>query len=132
MAVPETILVVDDDRDVREMVRSALEGAGYRVIDSDRVAEGLRLFLTQRPDLVILDLELPDGDGMECCDRMRRSERGATPIIMLTGRGAVDDKLKGLAMGADQYLVKPIHPRELLSWVLALLRRRDYEREKGR
>lgn len=126
------ILLIEDEADMRRMARAALESAGHRVIEADGVQVGLNIFRSQKPDLVILDIKLPDGDGLEACQSIRRHKAlAATPVIMLTGRGQMDEKLLGFSAGADQYLVKPVPPQELLSWVSALLRRVAYDTSIG-
>jgi DNA-binding response OmpR family regulator len=116
-----SILVVDDEPMVREVVQRYLAREGYRVrVAGDGVA-ALRLAAAAMPDLVVLDLMLPALDGREVCRRLR--EAGPAPIIMLTARGAEADRLEGFALGADDYLVKPFSPRELVARVRAVLRR---------
>lgn len=132
MAGPKTILLVEDDALVRAPMRAALEGAGYRVLESDLVAVGLNEFRTKSPDLVLLDVELPDGTGLEFCRAVRAHKTlSKTPVIMMTGRGGIEQKGEGFEAGADHYLVKPVHPREVLMWVESLLRRVGLEREEG-
>lgn len=110
----------------------ALSGAGYRVHEADGVAVALHLFRTHEPDLAVLDLELPDGSGLEVCKGIRAHKTlSATPVIMLTGKGGLDDKGAGFEAGADQYLVKPVAPRELLMWTGALLRRLKLDAGEG-
>lgn len=132
MAEAKTILLVEDDALVREPMRSALESAGYRVLEADLVAVGLNEFRTKSPDLVMLDIELPDGSGLDFCRAVRAHKSLAkTPVIMMTGRGGLEQKGEGFEAGADHYLVKPVHPREALMWVESLLRRVGLEREEG-
>ena len=124
MEEPKTILLVEDDPRMRAVMSEALSGAGYRVLEADGVAVALNLTRTRLPDLAVLDVELPDGSGLDICRSIRAGKAvSATPIIMLTGKGALDDKGAGFTAGADQYLVKPVAPSELLMWVAALLRR---------
>lgn len=126
------ILIIEDDSATRSMVRDLLTPEGHRLLEADGAQVGLNLFRSRKPDLVLLDISLPDGDGYEVCTKMRASETlGATPIIMLTGKTQLKDKLSGFELGADQYLTKPMHPKELLMWVQALLRRVDYDKEVG-
>ncbi len=116
-----TVLVIEDDRNTAALVALYLEREGFRpVIASDGEA-GLALAETQRPDLVILDLMLPKLDGWEVCRRLR--ERSGVPVIMLTARGEEIDRVAGLTLGADDYVVKPFSPRELAARVKAVLRR---------
>lgn len=131
MAGAKTVLLVEDDAQVRAPLRAALAAAGYRVLEADGVAVGLNEFRSKAPDLVVLDVELPDGTGLEMCRSIRAHKALAkTPVIMLTGRGQMDQKGEGFAAGADHYLVKPVHPREVLMWAESLLRRLGLEREE--
>lgn len=126
------ILVIEDDSSIRSMIRDLLAPEGHRLLEADGAQVGMHLFRSRKPDLVLLDVELPDGNGREVCRKMRASESlGATPVIMLTGQAKLADKLSGFDVGVDQYLTKPIHPKELLMWVRALLRRVDYDNEEG-
>ncbi|MBP0460209.1 response regulator transcription factor [Streptomyces montanisoli] len=116
-----TILVVDDDPTVAEVVTAYLERAGFVV---DRAADGpeaLRLAEAREPALVVLDLMLPGMDGLDVCRRLRA--RGPVPVIMLTARGDEDDRILGLEVGADDYVTKPFSPRELVLRVESVLRR---------
>jgi DNA-binding response OmpR family regulator len=118
-----SILVVDDDPTVSEVVTGYLERAGFAV---DRAADGpqaLRLAAGRRPDLVVLDLMLPGMDGLEVCRRLRAGEARPVPVIMLTARGDEDDRILGLEVGADDYVTKPFSPRELVLRVESVLRR---------
>src|SRR5258708_13755241 len=115
------ILIIEDEANIAQVLRLYLEQANYTVlIASDGVA-GLELHARERPDLVILDLMLPVMDGMEVCRRIRAW--ADTPILMLTARQGEDDRIAGLELGADDYLVKPFSPREVVSRVKAILRR---------
>ncbi|MBI4425752.1 MAG: response regulator transcription factor [Elusimicrobia bacterium] len=123
-AEPKTILIVDDDASVRDLMRLALSEAGYRVIESDRVDAGFLLFRRELPDLAVLDINLPDGTGIELCQKIRKhTAKAGIPVIVLTARGEFETKSEGVSAGADQYLVKPAQPRELLLWVESLLKR---------
>ncbi len=117
----ERILVVEDDPGVLEMVRLYLERAGYQVRSARDGPEALKAFREERPELIVLDLKLPWMDGLEVCREIRRTSR--TPILMLTARATEDDRVKGLELGADDYIVKPFSPRELVARVRAVLRR---------
>lgn len=129
---PKKILLVEDDVRVRENITTVLSAHGYRVLGTDLVATAWHLFVTERPDLAILDVGLPDGDGLSFCRKMRENkEHGIIPVIMLTGRGDFEDKAAGFQAGADHYLVKPIPPKEMLLWVQALLRRTLYDTAEG-
>jgi two-component system KDP operon response regulator KdpE len=115
------ILVVEDEEKLRELVKLWLERAGYKCFDVGNGRAGLRLFYETRPDLVLLDLALPDMDGWQLCERIR--EVSQTPIIMLTAVGEEAAKVRGLQMGADDYVTKPFGFPELLARVEAVLRR---------
>ncbi len=115
------LLVVDDDKKITNLLHRALVYEGYDVEVAQDGQEGLALALQTSPDLVVLDLMLPRVDGMEVCRRLRAG--GDVPILMLTAKDAVADRVAGLNMGADDYLVKPFALEELLARVSALLRR---------
>jgi len=132
VAEQKTILIVEDDERVRDMLKLSLTQAGFRVLESEQVAAGFQLFVSKEPDLVVLDLDLPDGSGLDVCQKIRASSaRPNTPIIILTANSDLETKLSGLSYGADQYLVKPIHPLEFMQWVNALLRRVEFESGGG-
>jgi two-component system, OmpR family, alkaline phosphatase synthesis response regulator PhoP len=118
----DTVLVVDDERNIRELIQLYLSNAGYRVVYAADGAEALRLARSDKPDLVVLDLMLPQVDGYEVCRRLRR-EGNDLPIIMLTARDDDVDKIVGLELGADDYMTKPFNPRELVARIKAVLRR---------
>lgn len=119
-----TILVVDDDPGIVRLVRSYLEQAGFKVNSALDGATARRLIRTERPDLVILDLMLPDDDGFEIARSLRNdSVTRSLAIIMLTARVDDTDRVVGLELGADDYIVKPFNPRELVARVRAVLRR---------
>jgi DNA-binding response OmpR family regulator len=115
------ILVVDDEQSISEVVSLYLSRAGYRVKVASDGAAALQLLTTHHPDLVVLDLMLPEVDGLEITRRLRAV--GETPIIMLTARRSEGDRILGLEMGADDYVTKPFSPQELVSRVRAVLRR---------
>jgi DNA-binding response OmpR family regulator len=117
----ETICIVDDEPNIIELARLYLEREGFRVISAGRGTEGLALIASSGPDLVILDIMLPDIDGLEVLKRLRRL--GRTPVLMLSARREDIDKILGLELGADDYLTKPFNPYELLARVKAILRR---------
>jgi two-component system, OmpR family, response regulator len=121
MAAQDHILVVDDDAEIRSLLREYFEKNGYRVtVASD--GRGLRAALNATPpDLVVLDLMLPGEDGLSLCRTLRA--QSDLPVIMLTARGEETDRIVGLEMGADDYVPKPFHPRELLARVKSVLRR---------
>jgi len=121
MNAPDHILVVDDDTEIRSLLRDYLQKQGYRVT---AVADGrgLRAAVdTSRPDLIILDLMLPGEDGLTLCRELRA--RSEVPVIMLTARGEETDRIVGLELGADDYVAKPFSPRELLARIKSVLRR---------
>lgn len=115
------ILVVDDEPNIREVVGLYLRRDGHEVIAASDGDEALRLHRQHQPDLVVLDLMLPHISGIEVCRRMQAERR--TPLIMLTARGEEEDRIIGLGVGADDYVVKPFSPRELAARVAAVLRR---------
>jgi len=117
----KTVLVIEDDRNTAALVALYLEREGFRSVIAGDGEAGLDLAETQRPDLVILDLMLPKLDGWEVCRRIR--EKFGVPVIMLTARGEEIDRVAGLTLGADDYVVKPFSPRELTARVKAVLRR---------
>jgi len=121
----KTIAIVDDEPDILELVSIHLNKAGFTV-EPFQNAEGFFKFLNRtRPDLLILDLMLPDSDGMDICRYMKRKDQfSSIPIIMLTAKTDETDKILGLEMGADDYVTKPFSPKELVARVKAVLRRK--------
>ena len=118
----ETILIIDDDPAMRAGLRDNLETDGYRVLSAGSCREGREAALGRQPDLILLDVMLPDGDGMALCRELR--DAGVhQPIIMLTARGEERDRVLGLDLGTDDYVVKPFSLRELLARIRAHLRR---------
>jgi two-component system alkaline phosphatase synthesis response regulator PhoP len=115
------ILVVDDEREIVKVVRAYLEQSGFRVAQAFDGQEALTVFRHERPDLVILDLNLPSIDGLDVCRAIRKESN--TPVIMLTARVEEADRLIGLELGADDYVVKPFSPREIVARVRTVLRR---------
>ena len=124
MTLVAQILVVDDDKTITKVLRGYLEQAGYAVLIAHDGNTALQMLRREKPDVVILDLMLPDKDGYEIT-RFVRSDRqlGATPIIMLTARVDDTDKIVGLELGADDYVTKPFNPREIVARVRAQVRR---------
>jgi len=118
----QTILVVDDDTKLLQMLRRTLAYEGYRVIVAEDGPAALETMATERPDAVVLDWMLPELDGLEVARRLREAG-DPVPILMLTARDAVEDRVSGLDSGSDDYLVKPFAPAELLARIHALLRR---------
>jgi two-component system phosphate regulon response regulator PhoB len=120
----ESILVVDDEPDILELVRFNLTRAGYQVLTAATGSEALTLLRTSRPDLVLLDLMLPDSSGTEICREIRNDPAlKSLPVIMLTAKGEEVDRIVGFELGTDDYVTKPFSPRELVLRVKALLRR---------
>ena len=117
----ETILVVDDEPKIRELVRSYLEREGYAVLEAGTGQSAMEIAARATPDLVVLDLMLPDVSGEEVAKSIRSVSN--LPIIMLTAKAGEDDRIAGLRIGADDYLVKPFSPRELVARIEAVLRR---------
>jgi DNA-binding response OmpR family regulator len=117
----KTILVVDDEVKIIRLARDYLENAGYSVLSSGLGENALAIAHAEQPDLVVLDLGLPDLDGLDVCRRLRTHSN--VPIIMLTARDEESDKLVGLELGADDYITKPFSPKELVARVRAVLRR---------
>jgi DNA-binding response OmpR family regulator len=116
-----TVLLVEDERKLRELVRSYLERAGFTVLSAGLGAEAISLFSSAAPDLVVLDLGLPDVPGETVAREIRAV--GGTPIVMLTAKSGEEDRIAGLQLGADDYVTKPFSPRELVLRVEAVLRR---------
>jgi DNA-binding response OmpR family regulator len=126
---PQTVLVVEDEASIASFVAAYLKNAGYAVRTTASGAEALKLVASEKPALVVLDLMLPDMDGVEVCKRIRQTTD--MPVLMLTARDEDVDKIIGLEVGADDYMTKPFNPRELVARVRAILRRATTEREKG-
>jgi two-component system alkaline phosphatase synthesis response regulator PhoP len=119
----KTILVVDDEAKITQLARDYLEHAGYRVLIALDGLAALAAARAEKPDLLVLDLGLPKKDGLDVTRELRKDS--AIPIIMLTARGEESDKLVGLELGADDYIVKPFSPKELVARVRAVLRRAE-------
>jgi two-component system phosphate regulon response regulator PhoB len=123
-ATKKKILVVEDEPDIRELLRYNLEGSGFSVIEAGDGASALALAKREKPALIVLDLMLPEGDGLDVCRLLRADPvTAATPIVMVTAKAAEVDRVLGLELGADDYVTKPFSPRELALRVGALLRR---------
>jgi len=116
-----TVLVVEDERKLRDFIRSYLERAGFTVLSTGSGAEAITMAADAAPDLVVLDLGLPDVSGETVASELRAMS--AVPIVMLTARAAEEDRIRGLELGADDYVTKPFSPRELVLRVQAVLRR---------
>lgn len=123
----ERILIVEDEGDLSEVMTYNLTREGYRVLSAANGADGLRLALEKKPDLILLDLMLPDIDGLELCRRVRLSpETAGTAVIMVTAKGEETDIVLGLGVGADDYIPKPFGVKELIARVKAVLRRGEH------
>src|SRR5260370_5581049 len=116
------VLVVEDDDGVRESLRRALTLGGWEVLSADGGQDGLFKARNEHPDVIVLDIGMPDIDGLEVCSSLRR-DGNRTPILMLTAREAVSDRIAGLDAGADEYLPKPLDVGELQARLRALIRR---------
>jgi len=123
MAEPK-ILVVDDERKITEVLKAYLEREKYYVLTANEGVEALRMAREEKPDLIILDLMLPGLSGEEICRRLR-DEGSRIPVIMLTAKTTLEDKVYGLGIGADDYVVKPFSPQEVVARVRTILRRND-------
>ncbi|MGI6566332.1 MAG: response regulator transcription factor [Firmicutes bacterium] len=119
--MPEKILVVDDEQSIVELIKFNLEREDWHVVTAYDGDEALDVFRREKPDLVLLDIMLPIKDGWQVCRELR--ETSSVPIIMLTAKGDEPDKIKGLEIGADDYVTKPFSPKELIARVRAALRR---------
>ena len=118
---PRNILIVEDEQKLRDVIASYLEKAGYRPLQAARADEAWDLLQQEPADLVILDLLLPDMPGEELCKKIRAHT--AVPILMLTAKAGETDRIRGLSLGADDYVTKPFSPRELVARIQAILRR---------
>jgi two-component system, OmpR family, response regulator RpaB len=125
-----TILVVDDEVNIRKILEMRLISRGYRVCLAKNGLEALARTKSEKPDLIILDIRMPGMDGFQVCQEIRRESR--TPIIMLSALSDVKDRVRGLELGADDYMVKPFAPKELLTRVAAILRRQPQARSISR
>ncbi|MDN3524938.1 phosphate regulon transcriptional regulator PhoB [Halomonas sabkhae] len=120
----KTVLIVDDEAPIREMIAVALEMADYHVLEADNAQSAHALIVDHQPDLVLLDWMMPGTSGIELARRLKRDEATAElPIIMLTAKTEEDNKIQGLESGADDYITKPFSPRELVARLKAVLRR---------
>ena len=120
----KNILIVDDEAAIREMIRVALEMAGFDCLEAANAQEAHAAVIDHRPDIILLDWMLPGTSGIELLRRLRRDELTQnTPVIMLTAKGEEDNKIQGLEVGADDYVTKPFAPRELVARLKAVLRR---------
>lgn len=125
-----TILVVDDEPDIREVIRFALENADFRVIEAAHADDARKLLGSENPDLILLDWMLPGRSGLELAQQLKQSPRTrSVPIIMVSARGEEEDRVRGLDTGADDYIAKPFSPREMVARIKAVLRRARPEDE---
>ena len=122
----QTLLVVEDEADIRELLVFNLSREGYTVLEAADGREGLALARSRQPDLIVLDVMLPGMDGFSVCRELEKgTDTVRIPVIMLTARGETVDRILGLELGADDYMVKPFHVRELLLRIRAILRRQN-------
>ena len=128
--MPKTVLIVEDESNIRELLRMYLEQEGYVVETAQNGSEGLRTFKRVHPDLVLLDLMMPVMDGNQMIRELRTFSK--TPVIMLTAKGEMLDKIAGLELGADDYITKPFEMREVMARVKAVLRRFETDEEPKR
>ncbi len=119
----KTVLVVEDELKIARLVRDYLQQAGFAVLEAADGASALAMARSEKPDMVVLDLGLPEVDGLDVTRRLRAAS--AVPIIMLTARSEESDRIVGLELGADDYIVKPFSPKELVARIRAVLRRAD-------
>ncbi len=117
----QKILVIDDDEKLNDLLKNYLSDFGYKVLSATHPERGLQLMHSQKPELVILDVMLPDMSGFEVCKQIRQDSD--VPVVMLTARGELMDRVVGLELGADDYLPKPFEPRELVARIQTVLRR---------
>ncbi len=126
------VLIVEDEKDIQQLVKLYLEKEGFRTFIAGTGGEALRQVKAHKPDLLVLDLMLPELDGIEVCKRLRsQPETASLPIIMLTARAEESDTVVGLELGADDYVTKPFSPKSLVARVKALLRRVDRQQIDG-
>lgn len=128
MEAKKKILVVDDERGLVKIIRLNLEQDGFEVVEANNGTQAMEKLRTTLPDLILLDVMMPDIDGFTVLKMVR--EIGNTPVIMLTAKGQEDDKVKGLELGADDYVTKPSSPRELTSRIRAVLRRGNFSKDE--
>jgi len=117
----QTLLIIDDDKKLNRLLKDYLGDFGYQVVSATHPDDGLKRLTAIKPDLIILDVMLPDMNGFEVCKTIRKT--ATVPIIMLTARGELTDRILGLEIGADDYLPKPFEPRELVARIQSVLRR---------
>lgn len=126
------ILIVEDEKDILQLVKLYLEKEGYRTVTASTGSEGLAQVRSEKPDLLVLDLMLPEIDGLEICKRLRSApDTAMLPIIMLTAKAEESDTIIGLELGADDYVTKPFSPKTLVARIKALFRRLERKPEDG-
>mgnify|MGYP006273380055 FL=1 len=124
MAETPCVLIVEDDQDILNLLSFTIQNQGYRALQSRQGEEGLKMARTERPDIILLDLMLPGMDGITVCKELKaKTETAHIPVVMLTAKGEENDRILGLETGADDYVVKPFSPRELVLRLEAVLRR---------
>ena len=128
MEAKKKILVVDDERGLAKIIRLNLEQDGFEVVEANNGTQAMEKLRTTLPDLILLDVMMPDIDGFTVLKMIR--EIGNIPVIMLTAKGQEEDKVKGLELGADDYVTKPFSPRELTSRIRAVLRRGSFSKDE--
>lgn len=128
MSMMKTVLVVDDEAHIQELIKFNLEKNGFNVITADNGVDALKIAETQKPDLIFLDLMIPNMDGLDVCKSIRKNPSiESIPIIMITAKGEELDKILGLELGADDYITKPFSVRELVARAKAILRRSGFK-----
>ncbi|MCT8136872.1 response regulator transcription factor [Anaerobacillus sp. CMMVII] len=120
------VLIIEDDPYIRDIIRLYIEKQGYTAVEAQNGEEGLQVYFDESPNFIVLDIMLPEMSGWEVCKEIRRDNL-SIPIIMLTGKGESYDKIKGLNLGADDYIVKPFDPNELIARIKAVLRRTNFD-----
>jgi DNA-binding response OmpR family regulator len=120
--VLQKVLVVDDERNIRNILDFSLESEGFYVVSAADGEEAYALALTEHPDLIILDVMMPKGDGFETCQRLKQDQRtAAIPVVLLTAKTGRDDRQRGQDVGADEYIIKPFSPARVVEVVQSLL-----------
>jgi two-component system alkaline phosphatase synthesis response regulator PhoP len=132
MIAARKILIVEDERDILDLVTHYLEKEGFRVRSATDGPTGLSAARQEHPDLIVLDLMLPGMDGLEICRKLRADSTNLVPIIILTAKAEETDRVVGLELGADDYLTKPFSPKELVARIKALLRRAERREDDGK
>jgi len=124
------ILIIEDEESIRKFIKISLKREKFQVFEAESAEEGLQKILLENPDVIILDIMLPGMNGFELCERLKRQNENIG-IIILTARGQDADKIKGLEFGADDYMVKPFNPLELIARINSLLRRMNHKNKEG-